>query len=64
MKRKMGDILLDMEPLLEEMAIDQELQKGDILALISVYIDIHLPSCIEEYEEGGHPEFYYGQKKK
>jgi len=57
-----GETLLQMEPLLFEM-VEQGLQKGDILALINVWIDVHAPSCVEKYDDGsGSPVFYYGAK--
>jgi hypothetical protein len=49
--RKVGKILLDLEPLL------------DILALVKAYLEIHRPGCIEEYTDGTNPEYYYGPKK-
>jgi hypothetical protein len=61
--RKLGNVLLDMEPLLLEL-IDHELQHGDILNLIRGYLEIHAPGAKEEYDDGGNPEFYYGPKKE
>jgi len=60
--RKVGNILLDIESLIAEL-VAQGLQKGDILALISVHLDVHHPESIEEYIEGGTPVFYYGVSK-
>lgn len=60
--RKLGKVLLDLEPILDEMA-DHELQMGDILALVKAHLEIHRPDCIEEYTDGSHPEYYYGPKK-
>lgn len=57
--RKVGDVLLDMEPLIQEL-VAQELQWGDILNLIRGYLEVHCPDAQEEYIEGGHPIFYYG----
>lgn len=60
--RKLGDVLLDLEPLFFEM-VDAGLQKGDMLALVAVWIDVHAPNCIEVYDNGsGSPQFYYGPK--
>lgn len=59
MKRKIGDVLLDLEIILDEMA-DSGLQLGDILALVKSHIEIHRPDAIEQYEEGGRPIYYYG----
>jgi hypothetical protein len=61
--RKMGDILLDHETILQEM-IEHGLQWGDILNLTRGYLEVHSPGSQEEYVEGGHPEFYYGPKKE
>jgi len=61
--RKVGDITLDIEEYLEEMIDEHELQKGEILALISIWIDIHRPNCKEVYTRGGSPVFYYGHKE-
>lgn len=61
--RKVGDILLEMEPLLLELACDHELQWGDILGLTYSYLMVHAPGAREEYDEGGHPEYYYGPKR-
>ena len=62
-KRKVGDILLDMEPLFDELA-DHELQLGEILALTKAYYEIHRPDVIEEYIDGKKPEYYYGPPKR
>lgn len=62
--RKVGDITLDMEKLLEELSYDHDLQHGEVLALVFSWLQIHAPSQREEYTEGGHPEFYYGPSKK
>lgn len=58
----MGDIMLDLEIILEEMVDQQELQKYEVLNLVSGWIDVHRPDAIEEYEDGTHPVFYYGPK--
>jgi hypothetical protein len=57
--RKVGEVLLDMEPLIQEL-VAHELQWGDILNLIRGYLEVHCPLAQEEYIEGGHPVFYYG----
>lgn len=58
--RRMGDITLDLEVLLQEMVHDHDLQMGEVLALVSAWIEIHAPECIEEYEDGSHPIRFYG----
>lgn len=58
--RPLGEILLDLEPLLFELA-DHDVQKGDALALISSWIDIHCPQMIEVYTaDDSSPLFFYG----
>jgi hypothetical protein len=61
--RPLGHVLLDLEPLLEELVIDHELQWGDVLSLIHAHLQVHLPSGQEEYLDGTHPEFHYKQKE-
>jgi len=61
--RPLGDVLLDIEPLLEELIDEHDLQKGDVLALINVWIDVHRPCCKEEYQDGSRPVFKYGPQR-
>ena len=61
--RPLGQVTLDLEPLILEMAIDHELQHGEILNLIRGYLEIHCPTSKEEYMDGTHPEFYYGPER-
>jgi len=60
--RKLGSVLLELEPILDEMC-DHELQMGDILALVKSYLEVHRPDCIEECVDGTVPVFFYGPKK-
>lgn len=61
--RKVGQILLDLEELMEELVYDHELQTGDILNLVYGYLEIHCPDAFEQYEDGGQPVFYYGPEE-
>ena len=61
--RPMGDILLDLEELINEMTDDHDLQWGDVLNLMYGYLLVHRPDAREEYTEGGHPKFYYGPEE-
>ena len=61
--RPLGDVLLDMEPLLDELLVDHDLQHGDVLALVYQHMVVHNPNQIEEYEDGSNPIFYYGPKE-
>jgi hypothetical protein len=58
----MGDIMFDIESVVSEMVDDHDLQRGDILALVLNYIDVHYPTAIEEYEDGTNPVYIYGHK--
>jgi hypothetical protein len=62
--RPMGEIISDLEPLLMELVDIHDLQRGDIMALIFNYINVHLPQSIEIYEaDGSSPEYKYGPKE-
>jgi hypothetical protein len=61
--RPLGKVLLDMEPLLEELVDRHELQHGEILALVDVWLSIHRPDCREQYVDGGSPHMKYGPKE-
>ena len=60
--RKLGEVLLDLEPLLDEMVDGHELQMGDILSLIRGHLLTHSPHCVEEFVDGSEPIFMYGHK--
>jgi len=60
--RKLGLVLLDMEPLLLEL-VDHDLQYGDILNLVRGYLEVHAPLAQEQYDDGTVPVFYYGPNK-
>lgn len=62
-RRALGDILLDLEPLLEEMVDSHDLQWGDVLALTHSWLQVHRPGAQEEYLDGGSPIMYYGPNK-
>ncbi len=61
--KPLGDLLIQLEPLLDKLVIDHALQKGDVLALISMHLDVHNPDCKEIYLDDTNPIFYYGPKK-
>ena len=45
---RLGDIMLELEPLLELMCDDHDLQRYEILGLISAWVDRHRPNNVEE----------------
>ena len=63
--RPVGQIMLEMESLLEELTDTDkhDLQHGEVLALVERWLDIHAPHQREEYLDGTHPERYYGPKR-
>lgn len=64
-KRRLGDILLDLEPLIAEMIDDHDLQWGDVLNWLHGHLQIHHPDNNEVYvDDNSNPEFYYGPKRK
>lgn len=62
--RPTGKILLDMEPLLEELIDSHDLQWYDVLVLIWGWLMIHRPFAQEEYVDGTKPLFFYGHVDK
>lgn len=62
-KKKTENALFMLEDAIDILA-DHGFQKGDILALINVHIDVHRPDCIEEYLDGTNPRFFYGPEEK
>jgi hypothetical protein len=59
-KETLGDLTGQMEPILQAMVDKQDMQMGEILNIIRGYLEIHRPECIEQYEDGTRPIFYYG----
>jgi hypothetical protein len=60
--RPLGQILLEMEPLIQEAMEDHDLQWGDMLGLIHHYLMIHYPNAQEQYSDGSRPVYLYGHK--
>lgn len=59
--RPVGDVLLDMEPLLEELTGVHALQWSDVLGLVHAWLMVHAPHAREEFTDGtGHPGYFYG----
>jgi hypothetical protein len=61
--RPVGEILLDMEELRQELIDDHGMQWGDLFYELYGWLEIHRPDAREEYVEGGHPVFYYGPEE-
>ena len=63
--RPLGNVLLELETVLEEMVDSHDLQAGDILNLVFGWIQVHRPAAIEEYvDDDSSPVFYYGPRKE
>jgi hypothetical protein len=60
--RPLGQILLEIEPLLLEAMVEHDLQYSDIYGLLRQYLQVHLPEHEEKYVDGTTPVFYYGHK--
>lgn len=62
--RPLGEIMFDLEKTLEELTDSEghDLQKYEVLSLVNGWLDVHAPHALEEYEDGSHPEFFYGPK--
>lgn len=58
--RPLGDILLDLELIIDEMIYDHDLQWGDVRALTMQHMRTHNPDAQEKYVEGGSPIDFYG----
>lgn len=59
----MGDILLDVEKILNEVIDDHGLQEVDILYLIYGHIRSHRMDCVPVYEiDDSNPVLKYGHK--
>lgn len=55
--------MLDLEPLIEELIYEHDLQWSDVLGLVYAYLMAHCPSARETYiDDGSHPQYYYGPK--
>lgn len=57
--------MFTIEDVISEMILDHDMQKGEILSLISGYIDVHFEDAIEVYEDdNSSPIFFYGSKNE
>ena len=56
--RRVGDIMLDMEPLLFELHVDHDMQYHEVLYLIYGWQRVHVKQQVETYLDGSHPVFY------
>jgi len=62
--RPVGQIMGEMEPLLEELVDKHDLQWYDVLMLVFGWLMVHRPHSQEEYKDGTKPVFFYGHQEK
>lgn len=57
--------MFELEAVLEKMTDPKghDLQKGEVLALVNEWIDVHADHSLEEYMDGTNPVFHYGPTK-
>jgi hypothetical protein len=59
-----GDLISELEEVIQKMVDQHDLQFGDILSIVHGYLCVHNPEAREEYVDGsGSPTFYYGSKE-
>lgn len=57
--RPMGNIMLDMEPLIQEMMDDHDLQHQEFHGLMDHYLLVHYPKHQAKYLDGTVPILHY-----
>ncbi len=62
--RSLGEIMLDLEPLILEMVEQQEMQYSDVLGIIFSYMEVHCPNAREKYMDGTSPIYFYGPREE
>lgn len=61
-QKQLGELLLELEEILDQMVDKQDLQWADMLFLVYGHLMVHRPDAQEVYEDGTNPIFYYGHK--
>jgi hypothetical protein len=61
--RALGKILLELEPLIDELIDDHDVQWADILNLVHSHLVVHRPDAQEIYMDDSNPVFFYGPSK-
>lgn len=62
--RPLGDILLDMEPLIQEIMDTHNLQNPDFIGLMDYYLRVHYPEMEPVYEDNTSPVIHFKPNKK
>lgn len=63
-KRPFGEILLDLEVLIDEAIDDHDIQDIDWHALNIVHFEVHRRDAMAQYLDGTFPEIYIGPRRK
>lgn len=58
--RRLGDIISDLELLLDEFYLEHDMQLGDVDAIVHSFSEKHYPNHVEQYEDGTNPVRLYG----
>lgn len=57
---KMGDIMHELEAVVDKMILQHDLQRHEVLALVNKHIEFHHPNATEEFKDGTRPFVYIG----
>lgn len=55
---KYGDLLLQLERVLEQMIDYHEVQRYDVLGAVDYWVRVHRPDAVEEYLDGSIPDLF------
>jgi hypothetical protein len=58
--RRAGDVMFKIQDGCDELCGEHDMQKHEVLSLVSTHIDNHWPGAIEEYQDGTSPISFYG----
>ena len=59
--KTINELMFEIEQTVSDMIYKQDMQKGEVLALVEQYINVHHPEAIEEYsQDGTNPIYFYG----
>jgi hypothetical protein len=61
--RPMGQILLDLEEVIQKLCYKHDFKWGSILWTVRIILELDCPNAQEQYISGGSPVFYYGPLK-
>ena len=62
--RPIGEIMFDVEDILDEMCVSHQMQWHEVLGLIYASLQLHYKESQEEFLDGSKPVFKYEQYNK